>query len=169
MHLFQRTVHPELLVTCAHRFFERSHYRLSASIITAGHSLVFRSGPLVITEIRAGLNHELPRQARLLSRPLDARCCDEIVIGGVATWRSEFRVECMTAGAFLAIQQQLHEQQEFEGLLHRFGAPPGKPFGGVSYVNFQAFARHVVVRAFHTFPESLTVARTESRFGLVAP
>lgn len=166
LHLFQRPVHPELLESCACRSFERPGYTLQVAITTAGHSLVFRSGSLTIQEICASLNQELPSH-RLVSRSLDARCCEEITVGSKVTWRSEFRVEFLDARVFLAIQQQLDAQVECEGLLHRFRPPSNAPFGGVSYISFQAFARHAVVQAFHTFPETLTVARIESRFGMV--
>jgi Protein of unknown function DUF2617 len=169
LHLLQRSVHPELLETCAVRQFEREHYVLQTSITTAGHAIVFHLGDLVLTEVCAGLDQDLPQFGRLVTQTLDAGQCDERLIGDRLLWSSRFQLENVAAAVFVTIQQQLDEQGECEGLVHRFrpGSASRAAVGGVSYVNFQAFARHAIVRAFHTFPDTLTVCKTESRFTLV--
>lgn len=171
LHLFQRSVHPELLETCAARQFEREHYVLQTAITTAGHTIVFHLGDLLLTEICAGLDQDLPQHGRLVSQTLDAGESGERLIGGRLRWSSRFQLDNVAPTVFVSIQQQLDEQGECEGLVHRFrpGSASRAAVGGVSYVSFQAFARHATVRAFHTFPDSLTVCKTESRFTLVAP
>jgi hypothetical protein len=166
LHLFQRSIHPELLETCAVRQFEREHYVLQTSITTAGHAIVFHLGDLLLTEVCAGLDHDLPQGLRIVSQTLDAGECEERVIAGRVRWSSRFQLENVAPTVFVTIQQQLDAQGECEGLVHRF-RPAAGAVGGVSYVHFQAFARHAIVRAFHTFPDTLTVCKTESRFVLV--
>lgn len=167
LHLFQRSVHPELLEICAVRQFEREHYVLKTEITTAGHCITFHTGDVLLTEVCASMDHELPDHLRLLSRTPDVKQCDEILVGDRVGWHSKFQLESIQPKVFLTIQQQLDEQGECEGLVHRFRPTHPISIGAISYVNFQAFSEFVIVRAFHTFPETLTVARTETRFSIL--
>lgn len=168
MHLFQRPVHPELLDTCVFRLFERGDYRLRTAITTAGHIVVFDAGSVLLTEVCAELRQDLPRQRRLVSAGLEGRGCGPLTVDGRVTWSCRFQIDPVDPSVLAIIGQQLDAQGECEGLVCRFRPENGRPddIGGLSYVHFQAFARHALVRTFHTFPESLTVCRTESRFVL---
>gem|GEM_PF-977789 len=167
LHLFQRSVHPELLEICAVRQFEREHYVLKTEITTDGHCISFHTGDVLLTEICASMDHDLPDHLRLLSRTPDVKHADEILVANRVGWHGRFQLETIQPKFFLTIQQQLDEQGECEGLVHRFRPTLPKSIGAVSYVNFQAFSGFVIVQAFHTFPETLTVARTETRFSIV--
>ncbi len=168
LHLFQRPVHPELLEICCARYFERERYVLRTAVTTAGHCISFCvDGQQQVTEICAGLNEDLPKRTRLLSCSLDEHQCEEMAVGANLLWQSRFSLDAVDSRIFLAIQAQLDEQGECEGLVHRFRPEQGGAIPAVSYVNFQAFARHAIVRTFHTFPGTLMVARTESRFRII--
>jgi hypothetical protein len=166
LHLFGRSIHPELFECCAARTLERELYRLDYRITTCGHVLTFQHEQWTLTEVCAGLRHELPQQRRMVSQAIESVHRPRATLQNAVTWNSECQIEGVNPRVFAAIQQQLDEQQECEGLLHRF-APSGRSsIGGVSYIHLQAFRRHVQVRCFHTFPDTLAVVKSLTVFGM---
>jgi hypothetical protein len=166
LHLFGRSIHPELFECCAARVLEREQYTLDYRITTCGHLLTFRHQHWTLTEVCAGLRHELPQQRRMVSQAIESQHRERATLQNAVTWSSECQIEGVNPRVFSSIQQQLDEQKECEGLLHRF-APSGRSsIGGVSYIHLQAFRRHVQVRCFHTFPDTCAVVKSLTVFGM---
>ena len=65
----------------------------------------------------------------------------------VVGYRSTVDLESVNPKTFVTIQQQLDHKLETEGLLHRFEANGRIAFGALSYINIQAFRKHVKVRS----------------------
>jgi hypothetical protein len=82
-------------------------------------------------------------------------------------WESQCQIENVDPRIFLTIQQQLDKQQDFEGLVHRFASNGRIPMGGVSYIHVQAFQLHVLIKAFHTFPDTCSVVKCETKFSIL--
>jgi hypothetical protein len=166
LRLFGRSVHPELFEVCGTRKIEREQYTLQVSLTTSGHWWSLRLPQGILTEVCASRHQLLPQGDSLLSQKIEAdhhvNCSER------PGWSWQSHVQCEIAGPslFLAIRQQFDHQPEFEGLAHRFETSGRFAIGGVSYVNIQAFRRHLQIRAFHTFPDSFTVIKTNSTIHL---
>jgi hypothetical protein len=52
------------------------------------------------------------------------------------------------------------------GMLHRFESSGRMILGAVSYINFEARDRSLLIQAFHTFPDDYAVLKSESLFQL---
>ncbi len=166
-HLFARNIHPELFNVCASRTIQREQYELRININTDGHSISFAHDDLLLTEVSAGAHHPLPANQILVSHPVEGVCHDRATVGVRIKYRSEVELESVNPKTFVVIQQQLDEKIEFEGLVHRFGSSGRLSFGAISYINVQAFRKHVQVRTFHTFPETCAVLKSESLFEIL--
>lgn len=164
LHVFGRSIHPELFECCAQRTLEREQYRLHVCITTCGHFLSFRHQQWTLSEVCAGLRHDLPQQRRMVSQAIESSHAHQATLQNAVTWRSEFQIEGVNPRVFATIQQQLDEQRECEGLLHRFAASGRSPIGGVSYVHLQSFRRYVQIRCFHTFPDTCAVVKSLTVF-----
>lgn len=163
-HLYARNVHPELFDVCARRTIERENYEVSLNITTDGHMITYRHGPLVLTEIGAAANHPLPAKRLLMSRSVEGQTTEDLLYEEVISYRTSFSMEVVPLKTFATIHQQLNEKFECEGLVHRFGTNGRVAFGAVSYINVQAFRSHIILRSFHTFPDTQAVMRSESSF-----
>lgn len=167
LHLFSRSVHPELMEACVDREVNRDGYVLRVQITTSGHLVSFRQDRLLMTEVCSGIRQALPSTGRLISRPIETERLVECELFGRIHWESRFQLEVVDPRVFLLIQEQLDKQADFEGLVHRFASSGRIPLGGVSYINIQTFERHVLLKAFHTFPDTCSVVKCESKFLLI--
>ena len=165
-HLFGRSVHPELFEVCARRVVERENYTLQLNITTDGHAISFLHDSMTLTEVSAGAHHPLPTNQILISHPIEGTCHDATTLHGRIGYQSQVQNECVPPKMFVAIKQQLDEKVECEGLIHRFQANGRIAFGAISYVNIQAFRRHVKVRTLHTFPDTYAVIKSDTLFSL---
>ncbi len=163
--LFARSVHPELFEICATRIFDREQYQLRLDITRDGHLIRFQHGGVLLTEVSASAFHTLPAQANLISHPIQRSNTNLSRLGDVS-YQSTVELEAVNPQIFVTIQQQLDSRMECEGLVHRFDSNGRTAFGAVSYMHVQSFQHHVLVRSFHTFPDTCAVMKSESRFSV---
>ena len=164
--LFAQEVHPEMFEVCAARKVERELYSLELNITTDGHAIRFRHDGRVLTEVCAGAHHPLPESRRLLSLPIEGNCQNHLLVDDRIDYQSDIQIEVVKPTMFVAVQQQLDQPVECQGLVHRFGSNGRLKFGALSYLHVQSFVRHVLVRAIHTFPESSVVLTAATRFSV---
>ncbi len=164
--LFARSVHPELFEVCVSRTFVREQYQLTLNITRDGHTACFQNDRCLLTEISASALHPLPTQQMLISHSIQHPSKHTTSYQNVV-FRSKVEMESVHPSVFVTIQQQLNEQLEVEGLVHRFESNGRIAFGAISYMNVQSFQKHVLVRSFHTFPDTCTVMKSESRFSII--
>ena len=165
-HLFARSIHPELFEVCARRVLERENYTLMLNITTDGHAISFVHNSMVLTEVSAGAHHPLPAGQVLISHPIEGKLDDLSTNHNRIEYQSQVQSECVPPKTFVTIKQQLDQKIECEGLIHRFQSNGRIAFGAISYINVQAFRHHVKVRTFHTFPDTCTVIKSDTRFSL---
>lgn len=161
--LFSRGVHPELFEICISRDYERKAYRLHLDITRDGHLICFYHGKTVVTEVNASAVQLLPRQGSLITHPIQRLNSNLSRIGNVQ-YQSTVEFEAANPQMFVAIEQQLSAQLEFDGLIHRFDSNGRTAIRALSYMHVQSFQNHVLVRALHTFPDTMAVMKSESRF-----
>ena len=163
--LFARSVHPELFEVCASRSFERELYKLNLSITRDGHLISFSHDDCLLTEVSASAFHPLPTQGRLISHAVEKANHNLSRLRNIK-YQSSVELEAVNPQIFVTIQQQLDARMECEGLVHRFDSNGRTAFGAVSYMHVQSFFNHVLVRSFHTFPDTCAVMKSESRFSV---
>jgi len=170
-HLFARALHPELFNRGASKTFERENYQLQVHITTDGHWLSFEHDGCVLSEVSSSSHHPLPTGQTLISHAVEGRCKnDQLLMDGKIHYSADVEFETVAAKTFVTIQQQLGKQNqscETNGLVYRFESNGRLSFGAVSYVDVQSFINHVRVRAFHTFPDTCGVLKSESTFRIV--
>lgn len=166
--LYARSVHPELFEICASRQYQRDLYQLQIHIMRDGHFISFQHQGQLITEISASATHSLPLQANLISQGIEGSSAYESRIG-LLEYQTRLELETVDPKLFVLIQQQLDARIECEGLVHRFGSNGRIAIGAISYIHVQSFKSNVLVRAIHTFPDSSSILKSESRFLIQQP
>lgn len=168
LRLFGRSVHPELFDACGTRVLVRERYTIEVSLTTSGHWWTLRLPDAVMTEVCSAKHQLLPKQDCLFTQNIESDHHSSWNAPQRWNWKSHFQCEIARPSLFLAIRQQFDHQPEFEGLAHRFETSGRFAIGGVSYINIQSFQKHLQIRAFHTFPDSCAVIKTNSTVNLIS-
>ncbi|MEM9412901.1 MAG: DUF2617 family protein, partial [Planctomycetota bacterium] len=163
--LFGRSIHPELFNACAVRHIERENYSLDLNITSDGHLIVFQHNGLTLAEVSAGNQHPLPEKRMLLNHSIKGSQTDHVLFRDSIDYQCEFQRDKVAAKTVLAIQQQLPDV-DCSGLVHRFQSSGRMAFGALSYIDIQAFRKHVQIRTFHTFPDTCSIVKSQSVFRL---
>ncbi len=164
--LFGRSIHPELFHACASRMIERENYSLDLNITSDGHLIVFRHAGLTLAEVSAATTHPLPEKRMLISHVLKGTRTDQLLFRDVIGYECEIQREDVAPQLMLAIQQQLNSEVDCEGLVHRFQSSGRMAVGAISYIDVQAFRKHVQIRSFHTFPDTCSIVKSQTVFRL---
>jgi hypothetical protein len=77
-----------------------------------------------------------------------------------------FQLEPAEPEVFWNFQQELVRDGLRQGMLHRFDSSGRMALGAVSYINIETRARHMLVQAFHTFPDDYAIVKSQSLFQL---
>ena len=164
--LYGRPLHPELFKVYQSRTIERGEYRAKIDITSAGHVVTWRYAGLTLTEVAASAQHPLPERRRLLSYRLKGRRSDHVECRGKIRYEVNFEIEPAEPEVFWNFQDALAMDGMRQGLLHRFDSSGRISLGALSYINFEARNRTLLVQAFHTFPEDYAIVKTQSLFQL---
>jgi hypothetical protein len=167
LHLFGRSLHPELFDLHASRSSEREQYQVRYHITSVGHIIAVNFGNFLLTELLATAHQPLPRQQLLMSHDFAGQRSETATVRDLVRYGCEFQMEQVDSRCFLAFQQALTQQTECEGLLYQFASSGRLAFGAISYVNVETRRRSIRVRAFHTFPDTCTMVKSSSLIELL--
>src|SRR5713226_6957253 len=92
-HVFNRPLHPDWFATRAFRRVEQTGWEADIRIIEGGHSFVFRSGSVRLTEILSGPETVLPEPGLLFHSRLRRERSTLLRPGGTIEYQSCLEVE----------------------------------------------------------------------------
>ena len=164
--LYGRPLHPELFEVFLSRTINRGKYQAKIDITTAGHVVTWRYGGLTLTEVATAAHHPLPKRRRLISYPLNGQRNDEMECRGGIVYQTSFQLEPAEPEIFWAFQQELVDDGQKQGLLHRFDSGGRMALGALSYINVETRDKKLLIQAFHTFPDDYAIVKSQSIFQL---
>lgn len=164
LQVYGRALHPELFESHAQRSIDRGGYSASVSITTTGHVITWRKEGLTLTEIATAASAPLPQKRRLISHRIAGDHSDRMECRGGITYQTCFQLESTDPDMFWAFQQELVVEGSKQGLLHRFESGGRMALGAVSLITLETRGRSLLVQCFHTFPDDLSVVKTQSLF-----
>jgi hypothetical protein len=162
--LYGRALHPELFETHASRSVDRGGYTVAVSITTTGHLLTWQKDGLILSEVCTAAGQPMPRKRRLISHRVAGERSDRMECRGGIAYQTCIQLETVAADAFWGFQQELAAEGGRQGLLHRFEAGGRMALGAVSLVTLETRADRLLVQCFHTFPDDLSIVKTQSLF-----
>lgn len=163
---YGRELHPDLL--CAHNSVRLAaqDFELNVLLIPAGHALVFRTRSQVVTELISDRDEAHSGRGRLFEHGFRG------THGETVDFESGLRYDvcCSAEKSSLTVFLRQHEELAGDGAKATlFAEIPGtnrfSP-GPLSLVRAEVCRKSVVVHAYHTFPDQLTVIKTQSLFEL---
>ena len=164
--LYGRSLHPELFQVYRSQAIERGGDAAKVAITSAGHVVTWRHGGLTLTEVAVSAQNPLPQKRRLLSYRLRGERHDRVECRGGVTYQTSFQLEPVAPEVFWTFQQELADDGQRRGLLHRFDSSGRMALGALSYINVETRNRSMLVQAFHTFPDDYAIVKSQSLFEL---
>jgi hypothetical protein len=159
--LFGRPLHPELFDILACRHVQREDYQATLRITRTGHLLTWENDEVLLTEV-ADADQNLSDHRRLLHHRMrgehtsTVRCC-----AGV-TYQNSFQVEKLPPEIFVHVHDEILADGGKRGLLYHFQPHHRLAMAPLGFVTMETRTGCLFVTAFHTFPEELTVVKSQT-------
>ena len=166
LHVYGRSVHPELFRIFAETDIAQDGYSATLRICDTGHTIDFRYKGHTVTELTASRDQLLPQKKRLLEKSLRG-CRDESVrFDGGLRYSLSYQMERLDPTVFLNFHEELLADCKRAAVAYRFPAENRLSPEPLSLLRTETAARSLLIHAFHTFPESGSVLKTQSLFEL---
>jgi len=162
--LFCRTVHPELLVVCAETVIQQEHYTARFQLCDAGHVISFSHHGQTLCEVAASQDSQLPHHRQVIARRLRGHRNESVEHDGGVLYHVSFQVEQLDVESFLHHHEELSLDADRSRLAYHFTPTSRLAPAPVSLIQTEERPRSLLVHAFHTFPDNLSVVKTQSLF-----
>lgn len=160
--VFGRSIHPELFVVHAQTTVVQDGFLARLMICDAGHVLELRSARQTLCEVLAPRHQPLPKRERLFDRKLRG-CRDESLNLPCGTgYHLSFQVEQLAPEIYLHLHEEFSTDCEKATLGHVFAPVNRLAPAAISFLQVDLFPRSLLVHAFHTFPETCAVLKTQT-------
>ncbi len=160
--LYGRPLHPELFDILAVRKVQRDNYALTVWITRTGHVISWENQDVLLTEVTAAADQELPEKRRLLAYRLRGEHSDALVCAHGINYQMSFQVEVLQPDIFLHVHDELLADGEKRGLLHNFRPHHRLSLAPLGFVTIESRADCLCLSTFHTFPDESTIVKTQS-------
>jgi hypothetical protein len=159
--LYNRALHPELFEVLSYRAIAREGYSLIVRLTRTGHVLSWTDGRNHLEEIIATEEMELPEFGQRLTHNFHSSRNSKCELPGVR-YQICSQLEILPIEQFRHVHAELEADGKRKGLLfhnnagNRIGPSP------LGVVIAQTVSGGLSTTAFHTFPEELTLVKTQS-------
>jgi hypothetical protein len=160
--LYGRPLHPELFDILAHRKVQREDYQLSLRITRTGHVITWENADVLLTEVAAAADQELPEKRRLLNYKLRGEHGGSLSCAHGIKYHTTFQVETLQPEIFLQVHEEILLDGEKRGFLHNFQQSHRFSVAPLGLIAVETRANCLFLATFHTFPEENTVVKSQS-------
>ena len=161
-YVYSRALHPELFSVQAERRIPGPNYEVLVQICEAGHVLTFRQGEQTLVEIMTAENQLFPQHKRLLDRRIQGcRHAECQPVRGLG-YQVSFQLERLEPEIFQHAHEELTMDCRTAALAHAFPAAHRFSPTPLSLLRIDADRHSLLVHAYHTFPDSWSVVKTQS-------
>lgn len=163
---YGRELHPELL--CSHKTTRLAAQDLDLNVllIPAGHALIFRSRGQVVTELISDRDEAHSSRGRLFEQRFKGSHAEAVDFESGLHYDVCCTLEKLSLSVFLRQHEELVADGVKASLFAEFPGTNRFSPGPLSLVRVEVCRHSVVVHAYHTFPDQLTVIKTQSLFEL---
>ena len=160
--LYGRPLHPELFDIRAVRKVRREDYELTLRITQTGHLISWENRDVHLTEVAAASHQSLPEKRCLLSYRLRGEHNGTLACACGVSYQMSFQVETLTPEIFVHVHDEILADGNKRGLLHNFQPHHRLSLSPLGLIAVEARAGCLFVSTFHTFPDELTVVKSQS-------
>lgn len=162
--LYHRALHPELFHIHQVRHLRQKRYTAEVWVIGLSHVVMIQAKNQVITELTASDSEMLPKMGlatrfRFRGEKDHVQAFDD----GMQHIMSS-QVERMTSNLFAASHRDLIRHGKKRGLLCTFPEWATGDLEPFTFIDYEAREGELHIHAFHSFPDELTLLKTQSIF-----
>lgn len=159
---YERRLHPELFECRAVGQIQRAYMTLTMRLCSAGHWLEFAFGNQFLTEAMSERQIPLPNIKRICEQRIKGGRTQSFELTAGVNYSSSCQLERLEPALFLQAHEELLVDCRKADLSMAF--PGGNRWspGPVSLICAHVERDSVLIHAFHTFPESCAVVKTQS-------
>ncbi len=162
--VFGRAVHPDWFAVRGHRRVTQDVWEADVRIIEGGHAIIFRSGPVRLTEVISGPETLLPEPGLLFHSPIRHERSASLQPSGLIQYQTCFEVERVDPEVFTHLSDEMTLDASRGRLFHRFTPVNRMAPAPISHLLIDARVKGLSVHAFHSFPHECAIVRTQSLF-----
>lgn len=168
--LFQRPVHPELVLTMQSLTLRRERYAVTLSIGECGHMLTLSqttsTGDAGTTycEVLVCDESDLPNTGQLISRRVRGSRSESLTLPGGPKYHVAYEVDRLEPEVFLQLQWELEADASRARLQHHFRTSSRLAPAPLSFVQIDDGLHALQAHWVHTFPDEFAILRAQSLF-----
>jgi hypothetical protein len=159
--LYDRAIHPELFPSLASRSVRHSEFQLQVWITPFGHTVEWRNGSTIVTELIVPSDWPIPDRGRMIGHKLRGEQRGQVVVGTTRI-HAQTQVEHLAPERFVPLHDELAHDGARRGLVfhfrpqHRLGLTP------LGWITAEVVPGGLALTAFHTFPEEFVILKTQT-------
>jgi hypothetical protein len=159
--LYDRPLHPELFDVLTGRTVQRDGYTLSVRLTRTGHVLGWTDGRVHLEEVTATAEMELPESGRRLARRFEGNWAGRCELGGVR-YQVSSQLETLPPEQFAHVHEELAIEGARKGIVFHCRSGNRLGLSPLGVVIVTAVPTGLSAVAFHTFPDELSLIKTQS-------
>lgn len=161
-HVYGRSVHPELFHSYAKKEIAHNDCKIVLRLGETGHMLTFQYDQYIITELMATTKQSLPQRKRLIDQQIRGHKDETLQFGKGVLYQTNFQIERLETAIFLNYHEELQYDCNSVALCHRFRPVNRLSPEPLSLIRVETGIDSLLIHTFHTFPESLSVIKTQT-------
>ncbi len=162
--LYQRALHPELFRINQVKRVEQRLYTAEIWIVGLSHVVTVQHGKKCLTELITDDDEVLPKVGLATSFPFRGERDHTQSFGDDMRYILSSQVERMTPNLFPSSHRDLMKYAQKRGLFVPFDECESGGIAPFTFMDYEAREREFHVHAYHAFPESTTLLKTQSIF-----
>jgi hypothetical protein len=144
------------------RTIRREDYALTVRITRTGHVITWENPDVILTEVTAAADQDLPQRRRLLHYRLRSEQTGRLACAHGIHYETSFQVETLPPDIFLHVHDEILADGSKRGFLHNFPSQHRLAVAPLGFVSAEARPGCLILSTFHTFPTEDTVVKTQS-------
>lgn len=164
--LYERTLHPELFQIYKIARVQQRRYSAELWVLPLGHLVTIQFEKGFVSELISPANDLLPKSGLSTSFRFRGERDHTQTLGNGLTYILSSQVERLTPQVFPSTHTDLAKHAQRKGMLVTFDDMESDGLAPFSYVDFEARDHEFHVYAFHSFPDDLSILKTQSIFEL---
>ena len=170
LHLYRRSLHPELFNICSSRQFLQGNYEVLMWILPCSHAVTVCHGRDCMTEVICPPEQLLPKRCLVDRFKFGTEKSHRCNWGhNYNNYMVTFQVEKMSDNLFRQTHSDLTDMGKKRGLFVSFPQWARGELAPFSFIDYEARDKELHIFAYHAFCEQQTVIKTQSLFRLTKP
>jgi hypothetical protein len=139
-------------------------WRADVWVHDSGHAVIFSNQRMAFTEILSSQDLELPTDRIVWERVPDQEDFTMIQSGGSVRYQFNYEVEKTEPSIFRFLTHEMSMKPTPSDLVWRRSGGPRWSEMPISRIHVEYASHYLSVQTFHSFPQELTILRTQSLF-----